>query len=58
MRTHEELLPAYEDLSHMVRRIVREELRPVLEELQAMREGNDRAARDGLADAPPQRRDV
>ena len=34
---HEETLPAYEDMAHVVRRIVREELAPVMELLQAIK---------------------
>ncbi len=52
MKTHEEVLPAYEDLAHMVRRIVREELQPVFEELRALREESDRSQDDGRVDAP------
>lgn len=46
MKTHEELLPAYEDLEHMVRRIVREELQPLFADLRALRERSDRLEKD------------
>jgi hypothetical protein len=43
MKAHEELLPVYEDTAHLVRRIVREELHPVVEELRTLREVSDRS---------------
>jgi hypothetical protein len=39
VKTHEETLPAYEDVAHLVPQIVREELQPVVEELRALRDG-------------------
>jgi hypothetical protein len=47
LREPQEILPAYEPLDHMVRRVVREELEPLLDILKKLRPAEVAASESG-----------
>jgi hypothetical protein len=51
LREPQEILPAYEPLEHMVRRVVREELEPVLDILKKLRPAEVAAHESGFGSA-------